>query len=65
MAKAIVRGVKTYDVDIAQEFRELHKQNAEIREDMNKQNAELRQDLTKLNEAVRAEIQALKDSINT
>ena len=65
MAKATARGVKTFDVDIAQEFRELHRQNAEIREDMNKQNAELRQDLTKLNEAVRTEIQALKDSINT
>lgn len=64
MAKAIVRGVKTYDVDIAQEFRELHKQNAEIREDMNKQNVELHEGLNRLQESFKTEIQTLRDQIN-
>jgi predicted nuclease with TOPRIM domain len=64
MPKAIVRGVKTFDVDIAQEFRELHRQNAELREDLNKQNAEMREGLTKLNESFKQEIQTLKDSIS-
>lgn len=36
MAKATARGVKTFDVDIAQEFRELHRQTEEFREDINK-----------------------------
>lgn len=48
-----VRGVKTFDVDIAQEFRDLFKQNTELRQDFNDQNAGLRQ-----------EIQQLKESIN-
>lgn len=65
VTRTTVRGVKTYDVDIAQEFRELRKQNTELRDGMNKQNTDLRQDLNKLNESVRTEIQALKDTIST
>lgn len=64
MAKTIARGVKTFDVDIAEEFRELHKQTAEFREDINKQNVELHEGLNRLQESFKTEIQTLKDQIS-
>lgn len=47
------RGVKTFDVDIAQEFKNLYAQNDVLKQEMNAQNIELRK-----------EIQSLKESIN-
>ena len=64
MPKTPVRRAKTYNVDIAEEFKELHRQNAGLREDMNKQSAEMHEGLNKLNESFKTEIQLLKDSIN-
>ena len=47
------RGVKTFDVDIAQEFKNLYDQNDVLKQELNAQNIELRK-----------EIQSLKESIN-
>lgn len=63
MPRTTVRGVRTYDVDIAEEFRELHKQTAEFREDINKQNVELHEGLNRLQESFKTEIQTLRDQI--